>query len=66
MPFGPGDLLYETYGDRRGFLVAPAVGLMQLMYPDLGRGGGAALRLLRRTARAPLPVGPACGRTFEP
>jgi uncharacterized protein (DUF2236 family) len=38
MPFGPGDLLYETYGDRRGFLVAPAVGLMQLMYPDLGRG----------------------------
>lgn len=38
MAFGPGSLLYETYGDRRGFLVAPAVGLMQLMYPDLGRG----------------------------
>lgn len=38
MAFGPGSLLYETYGDRRGFLVAPAIGLMQLMYPDLGRG----------------------------
>jgi len=36
--FGPGSLLYELYGDRRGFFVAPAVGLMQLMYPDLGRG----------------------------
>ncbi len=38
MVFGPGDLLYELYGERRGFLVAPAIGLMQLMYPDLGRG----------------------------
>lgn len=38
MVFGPGSLLYETYGDRAGFLVAPAVGLMQLMDPDLGRG----------------------------
>lgn len=38
MAFGPGSLLYESYGDRRGFLVAPVIGLMQLMYPDLGRG----------------------------
>lgn len=36
--FGPGSLLFELYGDRRGFLVAPAIGLMQLMHPDLGRG----------------------------
>ncbi|MEU0876855.1 oxygenase MpaB family protein [Nocardia brasiliensis] len=36
--FGPGSLLYETYGDRRGYLVAPVEGLLQLMYPALGRG----------------------------
>ncbi|WP_067568758.1 oxygenase MpaB family protein [Nocardia acidivorans] len=36
--FGPGSLLYESYGDRRGFLVAPVEGLLQLMYPALGRG----------------------------
>ncbi|HSX67934.1 oxygenase MpaB family protein [Nocardioides sp.] len=38
MPFGPGSLLYESYGDRAGFLFAPATGLMQLMYPALGKG----------------------------
>lgn len=38
MSFGPGSLLYETYGDRRGFLVSPVIGLMQLMEPSLGRG----------------------------
>lgn len=36
--FGPGSLLYESYGERRGFLVAPVEGLLQLMYPALGRG----------------------------
>lgn len=36
--FGPGSLLYESYGDRRGYLVAPVTGLLQLMYPPLGRG----------------------------
>lgn len=36
--FGPGSLLYESYGDRRGYLVAPVEGLLQLMYPALGRG----------------------------
>ncbi|WP_280358963.1 oxygenase MpaB family protein [Nocardia otitidiscaviarum] len=36
--FGPGSLLYETYGDRRGYLLAPMEGLLQLMYPSLGRG----------------------------
>lgn len=36
--FGPGSLLYESYGDRRGYLVAPVEGLLQLMYPPLGRG----------------------------
>lgn len=36
--FGPGDLLYESYGDRIGYLCAPATGLMQLMYPALGKG----------------------------
>lgn len=38
MAFGPGSLIYESYGDRSGFLVAAATGLMQLMYPPLGRG----------------------------
>ncbi len=38
MSFGPGSLLYETYGDRIGYLIAPRAGLLQLMYPDLGRG----------------------------
>jgi uncharacterized protein (DUF2236 family) len=38
MAFGPGSLLYESYGDRIGYLVAPRAGLLQLMYPDLGRG----------------------------
>jgi uncharacterized protein (DUF2236 family) len=38
MTLGPGSLLYEMYGDRRGYLIAPAIGLLQLMYPDLGRG----------------------------
>jgi uncharacterized protein (DUF2236 family) len=38
MGFGPGSLLYESYGDRVGFLFAPATGLMQLMYPALGKG----------------------------
>lgn len=38
MTFGPGDLLYEGYGDRRGYLVAPVTGLLQLMYPALGAG----------------------------
>lgn len=38
MAFGPGSLLYESYGERSGFLFAPASGLMQLMYPALGRG----------------------------
>ena len=38
MGFGPGSLLYESYGDRAGFLFAPATGLMQLMYPALGKG----------------------------
>jgi uncharacterized protein (DUF2236 family) len=38
MTFGPGSLLFETMGDRRGMLLAPAEGLMQLMYPALGRG----------------------------
>ncbi|MTJ64511.1 DUF2236 domain-containing protein [Nocardia seriolae] len=36
--FGPGSFLYESYGDRRGYLVAPVEGLLQLMYPALGRG----------------------------
>jgi uncharacterized protein (DUF2236 family) len=36
--FGPGSLLYESYGDRLGYLCAGATGLMQLMYPPLGRG----------------------------
>ncbi|QIS14916.1 oxygenase MpaB family protein [Nocardia arthritidis] len=36
--FGPGSLFYESYGDRRGYLVAPVEGLLQLMYPALGRG----------------------------
>lgn len=36
--FGPGSLLYETYGDRRGYLLAPMEGLLQLMYPSLGQG----------------------------
>lgn len=36
--FGPGSLLYESYGDRLGYLCAPATGLMQLMYPPLGKG----------------------------
>jgi uncharacterized protein (DUF2236 family) len=36
--FGPGSLLYESYGDRRGYLVAPVEGLLQLMHPALGRG----------------------------
>lgn len=36
--FGPGSVLYESYGDRLGFLCAGATGLMQLMYPPLGRG----------------------------
>jgi uncharacterized protein (DUF2236 family) len=38
MAFGPGSLLYESYGDRAGFVFAPATGLMQLMYPALGKG----------------------------
>lgn len=38
MAFGPGSLLYEIYGDRGGFLMAPTAGLLQLMYPALGRG----------------------------
>ncbi|WP_203338349.1 oxygenase MpaB family protein [Nocardioides limicola] len=38
MAFGPGSLLYESYGDRVGYLCAPATGLLQLMYPPLGRG----------------------------
>ena len=38
MTFGPGSVLYESYGDRLGYLCAGATGLMQLMYPPLGRG----------------------------
>ncbi len=38
MAFGPGSLLYESYGDRSGFLAGAGTGLMQLMYPPLGRG----------------------------
>jgi uncharacterized protein (DUF2236 family) len=37
-PFGPGSVLYESYGDRLGFLCAGTTGLLQLMYPALGRG----------------------------
>jgi uncharacterized protein (DUF2236 family) len=36
--FGPGSLIYESYGNRLGYLCAGATGLMQLMYPPLGRG----------------------------
>ena len=35
---GPGSVLYESYGDRLGFLCAGTTGLLQLMYPALGRG----------------------------
>lgn len=35
---GPGSLLYESYGDRLGYLCASTTGLLQLMYPPLGRG----------------------------
>ena len=35
---GPGSLLYESYGDRLGYLCASTTGLLQLMYPSLGRG----------------------------
>ncbi len=38
MSFGSGSLLFEMYGDRRGYLLAPVTGLMQLMHSDLGRG----------------------------
>jgi uncharacterized protein (DUF2236 family) len=38
MVFGPGSLVYESYGDRIGYLCAASTGLMQLMYPPLGRG----------------------------
>lgn len=38
MVFGPGSLFYEGYGDRRGFLLAPVTGMLQLMYPAVGRG----------------------------
>jgi uncharacterized protein (DUF2236 family) len=38
MTFGPGSVLYESYGDRLGYLCAGTTGLMQLMYPPLGRG----------------------------
>lgn len=38
MMFGPGSLLFESYGDRRGYLLAPVEGLLQLMHPALGRG----------------------------
>ena len=38
MTFGPGSVLYESYGDRLGYLCAGATGLMQLMHPPLGRG----------------------------
>ncbi|MEO6472620.1 MAG: oxygenase MpaB family protein [Aeromicrobium sp.] len=38
MTFGPGSILWETYGERLGYLLAPREGLLQLMYPDLGRG----------------------------
>ena len=37
-PFGPGSVLYESYGDRLGFLCAGTTGLLQLMHPALGRG----------------------------
>ncbi len=36
--FGPGSILWETYGERLGYLLAPREGLLQLMYPDLGKG----------------------------
>jgi uncharacterized protein (DUF2236 family) len=36
--FGPGSLIYESYADRAGFMIAAPTGLMQLMYPPLGRG----------------------------
>ena len=38
MTFGPGSVLYESYGDRLGFLCAGPTGLLQLMHPPLGRG----------------------------
>jgi uncharacterized protein (DUF2236 family) len=38
MGFGPGSLVYESYGDRLGYLCAATTGLLQLMYPPLGRG----------------------------
>jgi uncharacterized protein (DUF2236 family) len=38
MTFGPGSVLYESYGDRLGYLCAGPTGLMQLMLPALGRG----------------------------
>jgi uncharacterized protein (DUF2236 family) len=36
--FGPGSVLYESYGDRLGYLCAGTTGLLQLMLPALGRG----------------------------
>jgi uncharacterized protein (DUF2236 family) len=36
--FGPGSILWECYGSRLGYLNAPRAGLLQLAYPDLGRG----------------------------
>ena len=38
MTFGPGSVLYESYGDRLGYLCAGTTGLLQLMLPALGRG----------------------------
>lgn len=38
MSFAPGTLMWELFCDRRGYLVSPATGLMQIMYPPLGKG----------------------------
>lgn len=38
MSFAPGTLMWELFCDRRGYLVSPGTGLMQIMYPPLGRG----------------------------
>lgn len=38
MAFGPGSIFWECYGSRLGYLNAPRAGLLQLAYPDLGKG----------------------------
>jgi uncharacterized protein (DUF2236 family) len=35
---GPGSLLWEFGGDRRGYLNGLGVGILQLMHPDIGAG----------------------------